>query len=52
VEFRVSASVWSSYVEIVALVDDPVFGTAGEGRAKECDELDNEASLALTGYCP
>jgi len=52
IEFNLSASVWSSYDRLVAIVDDPAYSSGADGRAKECDETDNEVVIELTGYCP
>ncbi len=52
IEFNLGASTWSQYDRLVAVVDDPAYASAPEGRAKECDETDNEVVIALTGYCP
>jgi hypothetical protein len=45
---------WDAYDYLVAVVDDPDLGggTGGWGASRECDELDNEIEIPLTGLCP
>ena len=52
IEFNLSSNVWASYDRLVAIVDDPAYASSAEGRAKECDETDNEVGIELTAYCP
>lgn len=42
---------WSAYDHLVAVVDDPALTDSGWGRAKECDEDNNEAQISLDGLC-
>ncbi|TVQ92072.1 MAG: VCBS repeat-containing protein [Deltaproteobacteria bacterium] len=42
---------WSAYERLVAVVDDPALTPSGWGRAKECDEDNNEIQISLDGLC-
>ena len=49
-EFQIST--WSTYDHLVAVVDDPALSPSPGGVAIECDELDNEVVIDLSGLCP
>jgi len=43
---------WSAFDSLVAVVDDPAFGTGGaSGQANECIETDNEFSISTASFC-
>jgi hypothetical protein len=49
---RFAVSGWDAFDRLVVVVDDPDATPSGWGSAKECNEADNEAIVALDGLCP
>ncbi len=43
---------WSGFDSLVAIADDPAATGSGWGSAKECNESNNEVSIALENICP
>ena len=51
-EISVGPSVWTKYVSVVVVADDPAISGLTNGLSQECDETDNETEMPLVEVCP